>query len=310
MSEKTFVDVAIIAALEEENEELYKFFPPEDDISSDELQVFRMTPGELNCTVILVLLPRMGKSEANLATRKVLEKFDVGLFACVGIGGGVSKDLKLGDVCYSGPIIDITEHAKVKDGAPDGGKADGKVTISLSPTSYETPKKLWIAFNFFRTKPTLRNAYDAWADCCAQERHRLIDEHQVKSVDGWRDRPTTKSGTIFCGVVVQSQEFKKKLLEIDRKGLAVEMEVAGVLEAALSGASTSIQTPVISIRGVSDFADTDKNQLEDTSGGVVRQAAAFNAASFLKEVLKTPDVEAYLGRRKAECTQEIGRAHV
>jgi hypothetical protein len=71
---------------------------------------------------------------------------------------------------------------------------------------------------------------------------------------------------------------------VDRKVAAVEMETAGVLDAAL------IRTPApraIAIRGISDFADERKEKLEDAAKARFRTLAVKNAVALLVNAIQS-----------------------
>ena len=58
-------------------------------------------------TSLLIQSEGMGRSHAANAVSAAFEEFDAGLVVCIGIAGALSKDLKLGDVCYTGTVIDV-----------------------------------------------------------------------------------------------------------------------------------------------------------------------------------------------------------
>jgi nucleoside phosphorylase len=85
--------------------------------------------------ILLVQQDGMGKANALKAVASALDNFDVGIITCIGIAGSLSVDMRLGDVCYSGSVIDVYENSKASD-------KDGRIILEFSPTHYDTPKKL------------------------------------------------------------------------------------------------------------------------------------------------------------------------
>ena len=88
-------------------------------------------------------------------------------------------------------------------------------------------------------------------------------------------------GTLACGVVSAGNNYSDKLKQIDRKVLAIETESGGVFNI-----TTRKGVEALTIRGISDYADQNKAELEAGTQDAVRILAAENAASFLKFQLK------------------------
>lgn len=92
-----------------------------------------------------------------------------------------------------------------------------------------------------------------------------------------------ETGPIISGPVVSSSAFKDTLKSINRKIMAVETESSGVFRA-----STASNVPCLTIRGISDLADINKNALERTTKNAARVLAADNAISYFKILLRNP----------------------
>ena len=106
--------------------------------------------------------------------------------------------------------------------------------------------------------------------------------------------PIAVNGAIICGAVSSSSAYNEKLKGLDRKVFAIETELGGVFEEA----------PVRRVARVDDqrhsmYADAQKNLLETSSKGAVRQIAAANAATFLKLQLSLTPFVSFLERRRA-----------
>ena len=97
------------------------------------------------------------------------------------------------------------------------------------------------------------------------------------------------------GGVVSSETFATDLLSLDRNILAIDTESAGVFEQA-----NSFDTPAITVRGVSDFADSKKNELETLSKNHVRSIAAMNAAFYIYAQLESSTIASYLKNRREQ----------
>jgi nucleoside phosphorylase len=100
----------------------------------------------------------------------------------------------------------------------------------------------------------------------------LIHEHLISNI------PKIHTGHIASGPIVGAadqfvQWLKKRR---DRKFLALEMESAGVLNAAHKRAVNSLI-----IRGISDYSDERKTKLDELGRGALRRYAMNNALALM-----------------------------
>ncbi len=296
-------DIAIVIPLEDEINPFFEIFPSIDDRSDDEFLHHVVESGHPEVSLIVVQQQKMGRTAAEAATAMAIERYDISLIACVGIGGSLSGDMRLGDVCHSGDLIDVLDNAKFSD--DDDENAD----VELSPTHYETPTPIMTRMNFIRTQPTLSAAYKAWQEQRAVEARALVPS-EVPLPNGGNFQilePRTKSGAIACGAVSRSQKYNTKLRAIDRAMLAIETESGGVFFRAKKAG-----IPVVTIRGISDYADKGKKKLEEASKGGVRHLAAANAASFLRLQISSNDyfrkgLSDLIAKRQTEMTLPVAK---
>ncbi|MFN0264423.1 hypothetical protein ACKTEK_11150 [Tepidamorphus sp. 3E244] len=255
-------DVLIYCPLLLEFEAVYELFKFDENYSEEfDFPVFG---GIVDDTRLLLVT---SDDQNSIIARKIYEKlalkFDFGVVFCIGICGALSNDLSLGDVCYNTNNLDLNHDQKF-----------GVGRTSLSPKYNKTDPVFVAKMNLFRTDPTMRSAREDWQENC---RIWLSDRDNFDCSDF--EYPTILSGPIVTYGVVADKDTKKRILELDRKILAVETELSGIFDAC--GHSR-----VISIRGVSDLADNSKNALEASSRGVVRQYAARNAALYFKTIIQ------------------------
>lgn len=274
LNKRDYFDIGLVVPLEDELLQLINQFPPIEDRGSDTVWCHVVDSGCAEVRMIVIQQQSMGNRNATNAAQYLHERFDIGLTVCLGIAGGISNDLDLADVCYSGHIADVLDNNKVVD--IDEGKA---LDIEFSPTHYSTPTRFTQAFNFMRTQPKLIPVYDAWQ----QAREAIAAKDIPNEVPSHGDttervgKTKTKDGTIVCGMVDKSALYNKKLKGIERALLAIETESGGVF----SQAKYRDDKPAMTIRGISDYADGNKTKLENATKGAVRKMAAANAASFL-----------------------------
>ena len=146
---KQHVDLIVHIPLESEYLEFVEVFPTRENISTDtNLAYIVEAPSQLRVAVIMQ--QKMGRSAAMTACASMLERFTCTLYVCLGIAGGLTKDLNLGDVCYTGNLVDVYDNSKVTD-------ADGSgIEISFNPETYKTSDKLTAALGFVRTMTELK----------------------------------------------------------------------------------------------------------------------------------------------------------
>ena len=267
-----YFDVLVVIPLEEELIEFTKVFKTTDDHSTATDFRYGFKFPDSNISGLVVQQDEPGKRSAGRTVRSALTDFDAGLVVCLGIAGAMSNDMRLGDVCYTGDVIDVLENNKASN------TPDGALEFEFSPDHFSTAREITAALNFMRTREDLRPSYLRWQE----QQERMVRRSlgiPVIGRDGKEEElgaPKSKNGTIVCGPVSKSAALNKRLLGIDRKILAIETESGGIFEE-----SDLRKIPALSIRGISDYADHTKNELEKVTGGRVRQIAACNAATFL-----------------------------
>ena len=272
LSDKRHFDIIVNIPLEEELNAFLRVFEHKEDCSNEAQYRCTVHTGT-DVTMLVVVQDEMGKSSASNSTTEALNEFTCDLFICLGIAGGLSNDLKLGDVCYSGSVLDVNDNAKTTDGGAGG------INLELSPFTYRTDKTLSLALDFVRRDPISRKKYEDWQRS-RLARARELGLEQIQDKKGKNPQeplPKSLSGTIACGVVSAGNNYNEKIKQIDRKVLAIETESGGVFNIALRKG-----VDALTIRGISDYADPDKAKLEAETKDAVRVLAAENAASFLK----------------------------
>ena len=198
------VDVIVHIPLEEELNALLEVFPYIRNVTEGVyLAYFVKAPSHLK--VLVIKQEEMGRSAASAACRHVLERYSPKLDVCLGIAGSLSSDLNLGDVCYTGNLIDVYDNSKVID-VDDGAGVD----IAFSPEFYSGCRKVTAALGFIRTMPELSDL----REYCEQAHHAFLQKHLpdgVQNLDGSPrplDKPKSKDGFIICGAVSQSTKYK------------------------------------------------------------------------------------------------------
>lgn len=107
--------------------------------------------------------------------------------------------------------------------------------------------------------------------------------------------PSIHEGDIVCGAVSKSDVYKSNLKNINRKVLALETESGGAFHSAQSNGVAAI-----AVRGICDYADKNKNKLEEQTGGNTRRIAADNVVTFIATQFYNPQFIQFLRRERAK----------
>src|SRR4051794_30917269 len=98
-------DVAVIVPLDEEFENALSHFTFVADLSTPQRVRFEVTVPNVDLSILLVKQNVMGRTECSNATMDVVDEFQVGALVCLGIAGGLSSDVSIGDICRTGELV-------------------------------------------------------------------------------------------------------------------------------------------------------------------------------------------------------------
>ena len=112
---KEYFDLIIFAPLDTEIQAVFESFPHLERRTSDNILKYTVRLDVPGLAALVAQPPEWGNQEAFRTAQHLLEMYDAGILVCIGIAGALSKDLRLGDVCYSGTVLDIHDRIKVKD---------------------------------------------------------------------------------------------------------------------------------------------------------------------------------------------------
>jgi len=274
-------DVGLIVPLREEFKVLQGIFPVIDSEKHDAMHYHTLEVPDSRCRVIAVVLGDMGRTLASHVTAEMLAHFKPKVIVLLGLAGALDKDIKLGDVVVADEINEYQA----------ASKAVGKDRLQYSGQRWQIGFALKQCVGNFEISN--RDLCDAWRDQVRDFRAGLgLGAEQLALVD---DLPEIKIGHVASGdVVIASADYAADLLRIDRKLLAVEMEAAGVAQVA-HGRREPIQIMVV--RGISDFADERKNELDAVNRGAWRKYAVYSAGAFLLHLLKSEDFQGIIFQR-------------
>ncbi|PDS27931.1 hypothetical protein [Rhizobium phaseoli] len=284
-----FVDIAFVVPLKEEFDRLVSTFPVIcDHVDGTQFWV-ELDLGSSGYTSVAILQDSMGKAAATRATEMLLSRYNIGTIMLVGIAGGLSGDVAIGDVCFSGSIFDILENAKVSD------TAKGKLKIEYNTLPFKTDSLLSFSLKYISLPNQMKSAFEDWQSDQYYSAASLVPGEFI----GRKDKnekisiPQIHEGSIVCGSVSKSDIYKSNISTLDRKLLAVETEAGGVFASA-----ERRNVPAVAIRGICDYSDKNKNKLEEQTEGNTRWIAAANAVTFIRMQLSNPQLHRFLDARR------------
>jgi len=228
--------------------------------------------------VAVIPAGKMGIARAAAVTSSVLARHNISDVVVLGIAGSLSNDLQPGDV-----FVPDSVNEYLANSATTGNEKTW--TFITSGNSYPTSLRLLNRFQFFRR--TKREFYEKWSNECTIRFTSLIDRNVQESMAkaGLNIRPEIRllagdDRKLASGPAVgKGKAFVEWIKrEVDRKFSAMEMESAGVYDAA----NIRTHAPrVVAIRGISDFADERKELIEETAKDKFRSLAVKNALTLL-----------------------------
>jgi nucleoside phosphorylase len=269
-------NLAIIVPLIEEFRVLRELVPshihhPEVE---DAIYYYPLDLGEPDYQAVVMVLGDMGTTPAGQITEKILNTIQPKLVALVGIAGALDRDVALGDVVVASEINEFLASSKAVPRGEDfifeysGRHWDVSFNIRQCVTNFEfADNRAWQSWQ--QTVSTYRTAINL----------------PTNMPDVMRDVPKLHIGHVASGNTVgAAQGYAVELRGLDRKFLALEMEAAGVAQAARGR-----QSPIdfLVVRGISDFSDQRKAQLDVAYGGGWRKYAMASAGTFLLELLRS-----------------------
>lgn len=240
-------------------------------------------------TIAIARCSEQGTDASQRLAHYIIHNLDPRLILVVGIAGGVPRDeFTLGDVVVSSRIINPNVDAWHSDGTTDymtrGGPSHPLVDDIISLLPGDPLFEGWTdAIQLKRPSLDLGQVNitgdDEWREVVRQSLNRHFGEEQNRS------RPST----FTTGPILSSNHLMKdpvrlrEILKTHRSILAVEMEVAGVYEAAQR---IDYQYPVMAIRGISDIIGLQRDYR--WTEYACRAAAAFTYAFIMTDPLDPP----------------------
>lgn len=273
-------DVAIIIAMKEEFKEFIKEIDYQAKREDGEYYyefIYPQAQVGVPYRCVVTCVGGMNEAPAAVSTQKFINLYKPATTVIMGIAGGLSKDVRLGDVLVVTQVDAYLDSAKAK-ATEDQFKLSGSV--------YRCD---WSIINTCNNLETAhKDAYQRWLSKCrkhlvdvpVQDRKKLIKLGEMRKQAAMiAEDVHLASGPIVCA----KEEFVKWLLARDRHYKCVEMESAGFSHTNWRQVKPA-QTIVI--RCISDFGDKRKEELDNIDSGALRTYAMQNGKALLMALLE------------------------
>jgi nucleoside phosphorylase len=217
----------------------------------------------------------MGPVDAALVTQDLLVTCKPKTVVMLGIAAGIHNDVRIGDVVY----------AKQVDGYIESARAEATVdkeNFRLAPggSVYRCSEEFVRLLENFEF--VYKDAYVLWRIQCTRDLESLTTEAEriaLISADLQRDMVILDGVNMASGPILgASTAFTKWLHNRDRTLKALEMEAYGFVKAVFNRLKA---TSTIVLRGISDFGDERKKELDKIGKGALRRYAVRNALRLL-----------------------------
>jgi nucleoside phosphorylase len=281
------IDVGIVIALKEEFQELmdqlderYQAVP--DASTGRAFYVFERQSNDPSAPYrcVSTFVGEMGPTKAALVTEHLLNQWNPAAVVMLGIAGALDKDLSVGDVLVATVVDNYLDRAKAV-----AGQEPDSFQLELAGDPYRPNAELIHRLSHLEFSHP--DVFRRWRQSCANQMKSLLKPRkrtQLIRKQLLRETVTLKEGHIACGPIVgAAEQFTAWLKQRDRSYMAIEMESAGLLTALFEAVDPKRS---LILRGISDYADNRKKELDDVQRGALRRYAMRNALALLWALLE------------------------
>jgi nucleoside phosphorylase len=280
------VDLGIVIALKEEFREFMALLPVKHDIERGEVTgqfgyLFEHPASRHQCVVTFI--GEMDPTPAALHTERLIARWSPRSVVMLGIAAGLHSDVRVGDVVIASQVDSYLSSAKALPGSESQSFA-----FSFGGKVYQGDFDFLTQVRNFEFAQA--QAFSLWRQTSARLLEELVPEEGARAAlvrEGLvRNVPELLDVHLASGPVVgAAQQFTQWLRDgRDRTLKALDMESAGLMEAALS---RIVPARTLIIRGISDYGDERKSQLDAIEGGGLRRYAMRNATHLLWALLES-----------------------
>lgn len=273
------IEIGIVVALEEEFREVFSHIgsrakPVFNEEINQYYYLFESGGGAKPYRSVITFIGGMGTSKAALVGDRLIQQFKPGTIMNIGIAASMDRYVRVGDIVIAAQVDEYLHSAKA---IADSNSITFQFQLSGDPYK-SSPDYVSHARNLeFAYVEATQN----WHSGCLKQLAELMavgKRDELLKKDLIRAKPQIHVGNIASGQIVGATEIFIRWLKEnrDRKYLALEMEAAGVMSAAHTRS-----TPNLVIRGISDYGDDRKEELDQIDEGVLRRYAMNNVITLL-----------------------------
>lgn len=229
---------------------------------------------QINLVAVCPLL--MGPTNAANVSSLLVDRFEPDVLVSIGISGSISRDLLLGDVLIPKEVVAYFENS-----AAVGSDSEKGWDLQISGTHSACDSHLFNQAGHFDQSE--EESFKEWSKSGENRLSKKLGK--VLSLQAQTLKHTASAPNLVVGdhvlatgpTVGKSSEFADWLQKNNRKSHAVDMETASVWTAGHS----NINPPrLFAIRGISDFGDERKAEVEEKYDEEFREIAMSNATDF------------------------------
>jgi len=284
-------DVGVFLALKEEFDSFcvllrrrggvnWDFFDDPDQAFTYFRAEFKTTYMQRPVSIVGVCASEMGPTRAGIIASSFGIRCKTRSVVVIGIAGGFDGDTRLADVLVPSEAFSYAENTSA---------TDAKGTWTLVPAGKHFTADAHLLNQTRQLSHKFPDMQKEWAIRCKRRLARVLGEDQLADALGknlTRSKPVVlaEDHHLATGPTVgKSSKFAKWIQAHDRKAVAMEMETAAVFDA--------IETHIrplrrLAIRGISDFADKRKNQVEKQYRGKFRKVSHLNACDYFLTLME------------------------
>lgn len=267
---KRAFDLGLVVPLAEEYEYITEIAPQQESVAYEGTYFYRLDFGA--ASTICCIVGEMGPLAAMHAANRLLTFADLKLLVVLGLAGALGADVAVGDVVVAAEVSEFQANSKAES-------TETGYEIRYSGRNWPLSFPISEAVKHFAFSGG--DAFQDWRNHVAADYETLEIPNKSEVCSAL---PSVFIGPIASGsIVAASGAFVEEIKRQNRKFLAIEMEAAGVAQAA---ANRIHPVQCVIIRGISDLATGEKKDLDQQGGGAWRRYCVRNAASFLHSILR------------------------
>lgn len=228
--------------------------------------------------VIALFIGAMGPERSAVWAQRLNDEWAPEILVNIGIAGGVHSDVVVGDVVVATQVDNYIADARAE---PNSGGSGFEFKLAGDPFKTDSFLKNLLQNMEFSHPAAFQNwqqeGEEGLRDIKETDRASLLQKGLI------RKAPVIEEGHVASGPIVgASISFVEWLRARDRSYLSLEMESVGVAVAMHEGCK---KTRLLVIRGISDFGDERKKELDTIGKGKLRTLAMQNATRLLLALL-------------------------